>query len=61
MKDKKYVCRFGDRCWFKHENDDETIVDNSISNENIEQLFGILERFTERIILLENKVNIQDK
>ena len=61
MKHKKGFCQFGDRCWFKHENDDETIVDNSISNENIEQLFGILEMFTERIILLENKVNIQDR
>ena len=58
-KNKTDSCHFGDKCWFKHEEKiDETMNDNTMTNENIEKLFQILEQFTERIIKFENQAKI---
>ena len=51
-----YTCRFGEHCWFKHEKNMEDIsMENS---ETTEKIFNILEKFTERMLIIESQVKI---
>ena len=51
------TCQFGEECLFRHE---ENLTKNNIekqtNNEIMEQIFKMLEQFTERMIMLENIV-----
>ena len=49
-----FCCRFGNNCWFKHEDSDhEAMFEDEHNNETTEKVFNILEEFTKRIVLLE--------
>ena len=57
---KKYKefssCQFGDKCWFIHKDSNESMNNSTLNNENTEKLFEILEKFTERIVILEHQI-----
>ena len=56
---RRHICRFGDRCWFQHEeNINDSTNEVTMNNENTEKIFDILEKFTERILMLENRMTI---
>ena len=57
--ERNYTCRFENKCWFKHvKNINDETSENTMNNTNTERVFDILEKFTERILLLENRMKI---
>ena len=53
-------CHFGEKCWFLHiSNGNEMENQNGKNQDYLEKLFDMVEKFTNRIIVLENKMNGQ--
>ena len=53
-------CHFGEKCWFLHmPNENEIEYQNGNNQDYLEKLFDMVEKFTNRIIVLENKMNGQ--
>ena len=51
-------CRFGEKCWFLHFNSENlNVYENGKNQDYLEKLFDMVEKFTNRIIQLENKIN----
>ena len=50
------TCHFGENCWFRHENNSKNILENQQNDKITEQILNMLEKFTERMLLLENEV-----
>ena len=51
------TCRYGDQqCWFRHDNDIQTNIENNEKPEVTEKIFKMMEKFTQRI--LELKTNL---
>ena len=51
-------CYFEEKCWFLHVlNGDEIEYQNGKNQDYLEKLFNMVENFTNRIILLENRMN----
>ena len=51
-------CRFGEKCWFLHFNGENEIeYENGKNQDYLLKLFDMVEKFTNRIIQLENRIN----
>ena len=53
------TCRFGDQhCWFRHDNQKKVVINDK--QDVTEQIFQMMEKFTQRILDIENKIIIKN-
>ena len=57
-KYKEGACSYGEKCWFIHENiqniENENQNENEYNDENMKRLFDIVEKFTARVLNIED-------
>ena len=59
-RDEMNNCHFGEKCWFLHMPSGNEIEYQNGKNQNyLEKLFDMVEKFTNRIVLIENRMNGQ--
>ena len=53
------ACRFGDQhCWFLHNKQKKDVI--NVKPDMTEQIFQMMEKFTKRILDLEEKITIKN-